>query len=100
MDVEAVIDPDASLTFALQGVIGFAVGAVAGLGYFLALWWNVGLFARGGALAAVFAQLVRFAALAVVFFALAKFGALALLSGALGLLFARRLLLRRLGEMK
>lgn len=93
-------DPNVLRDFALLAVVGFAVGAVAGFGYFLALWWSVGLFARGGALAAILTQLARFAALAAVFFALAKFGALALLSGALGLLFARRLLLRRLGEAK
>lgn len=98
MDVPAMIDPAILQTIAVQAVVGFTVGVLAGLGYFLALWWNVGLFTRGGALEAIVVQIARFAALAAVFFALAKFGAFALLSGALGLLFARRLLLRRLGD--
>lgn len=85
---------------ALQGVVGFTVGAVAGLGYFFALWRTIGLLVQGGALKALATQLARFAALAVVFFALAKLGAVALLSGALGLLLARHLLLRRLGETR
>jgi hypothetical protein len=100
MDVAAMTDADFLLSFALPGGGGFLIGAVAGLCYFASLWWNVGLFARGGALLGIVVQASRFAAIAGVFFVLAKFGAVALLSGALGLLFSRRLLLRRLGEAK
>lgn len=99
MDEPPMIDPSLS-RLACQGAVGLLAGAVAGLGYFAALWWNVGLFTRGGAWRGVLAQLARFAALAFVFVALAKFSAFALLAGALGLLISRRVLLRRFGEVE
>ena len=85
---------------ALQAIVGIAVGGVAGLAYFGALWWNVGLFERGATPRALFVLLSRFAALVLVFVGLVKFGAFALLAGAGGLLVARLLLIRRLGRLE
>jgi len=87
-------------TAILQVVVGGAAGAAAGLGYFAALRWNVGLFERGATPKALVLALTRFAALTAVFISLAKFSAFALLAGAAGLLMARSLVLRRLGGLQ
>ncbi len=82
----------------LQAILGAAVGALAGLGYFVALRWNVTLFEQGATPRALLLLLIRFAALAAVFVLLAKCGPFALLAGLAGLLIARRAVLRRLGR--
>jgi F1F0 ATPase subunit 2 len=82
----------------LQIVAGAVIGALTGLAYFSALWWNVGLFEQGATPKAFALLLARFAVLAAVFIGLAKTGAFALLAGAGGLLLARKFLIRRLGK--
>jgi hypothetical protein len=85
-------------SLALQLCAGGLVGAIAGYGYFTALWWNVLLIDRGATGRALLLLAARFVALTLTLFVLVRFGALALLAGAAGLLAARRLLVRRLGD--
>ncbi len=85
-------------SLALQLGVGSLVGAIAGYGYFTALWWNVLLIDRGATGTALLLLAARVAALTLTLFVLVRFGALALLGGAAGLLVARRVLMRRLGD--
>lgn len=85
---------------ALQIAVGAVAGWLTGAAYFSALWWNVGLFENGATPRALALLIVRFAFLAAVFIALAKLSAFALLAGAAGLLFARRLMMRKYGELE
>jgi F1F0 ATPase subunit 2 len=80
-------------------VFGLAAGALLGLAHFGSLWWNTGLYARGGAAAALVIQLARFAVLGLVLAGLAHLGAMPLLAGALGLIAVRHLVVRRLGRI-
>ncbi len=83
---------------ALQLGAGGLIGAIAGYGYFTALWWNVLLIDRGATGRALLLMAARVAALTLTLFLLVRFGALALLAGAAGLFAARRVLVRRLGD--
>ncbi len=85
-------------SFALQLCAGGLVGAIAGYGYFTALWWNVLLIDRGATGSALLLLAMRVALLTLTLFLLVRFGALTLLAGAAGLLVARRILVRRLGD--
>ncbi|MGE5388679.1 MAG: ATP synthase subunit I [Hyphomicrobiales bacterium] len=92
------VDPVQLSMLALQLCAGGLVGAIAGYGYFTALWWNVRLIDRGATGRALLLLAARVAALTLTLFVLVRFGALALLAGAGGLLAARRVLVQRLGD--
>jgi hypothetical protein len=85
-------------SLALQACAGAVIGAVAGHGYFTALWWNVLLIDRGATARALLLFATRVALLVLTLFILVRIGALSLLAGAAGLLLARRRLLRRIGR--
>jgi F1F0 ATPase subunit 2 len=75
---------------------GLAAGALIGAFHFLALRWNVRMFAAGQSLPLALAlQLVRFAAIGAVLAGIAAhFGALPLLAATGGILAARRTVAR------
>jgi F1F0 ATPase subunit 2 len=74
--------------------IGLAAGFAAGAAHFVALRWNIWLFASGRFGFGLFAQAARCLLTALVLFALARTGWAALLAGMTGLLFARQAALR------
>ena len=82
---------------ALRLAAGFVAGALAGLVYFRALWWNVRLFVAGGHAAAAVALLAgRLAVVGGLLLVAALHGAPTLLATAAGVLAARAAALRRL----
>lgn len=89
----------AGLALARAALLGFMVGTLLGAAHFSSLWWNVRLFAKGGAARAFGVQLLRFGLLIIVLVALARTGATALLAGMLGAGAARSLIVRRLGRV-
>lgn len=82
---------------ALRLAAGFVAGALAGLVYFRALWWNVRLFlAAGPAAWAVALLAARLAVVVGLLLVAALHGAPTLLATAAGVLAARAGALRRL----
>jgi F1F0 ATPase subunit 2 len=71
-----------------------ASGIVAGTLYFVGLWWNARLFARGGSWLSVLMLLGRIAALACALTFAARQGAMPLLVMALGVFIARFAVMR------
>jgi F1F0 ATPase subunit 2 len=84
------------IPYAIKAGGWLTVGALIGASHFLALRWNVRMFAVGGSFPLVLAtQLVRFALLAGVLTLIAgHFGAFPLLVAAAGILAARTAVLR------
>lgn len=78
------------------GVAGWlALGLLAGGLFFALLRWNVGLYARGGALwRALALGLGRLLVLGVILTGVARYGAVPLLATALGVLIARPVVTR------
>lgn len=73
-----------------------ASGIVAGTLYFVGLWWNARLFARGGGWLSILMLLGRVAALACALTLAARQGAMPLLVMALGVFIARFAVMRGL----
>lgn len=92
-----VISADAFWPFFL---LALAVGFLAGLGYFYAIWWSARalLSGRHGAALTIFLSISRLALLAGLLILAAHAGAIALLLTALGLLAARFVVIRHVGQ--
>ena len=80
------------LSVALYGASGIAAGTL----YFVGLWWNARLFARGGSWLSILMLLGRIGALACVLTLAARQGAMPLLVMALGVFVARFAVMRGL----
>jgi F1F0 ATPase subunit 2 len=78
---------------------GLLAGALLGIAHFGSLWWNVRIYARGGALAAFALQILRMALIAAGLWGVARLGSFALIASAPGVLLARGVMLRRFGRV-
>jgi F1F0 ATPase subunit 2 len=100
MDAQAMtafnLPPQDLMSLLLVGGAWLAAGAAIGTLYFLALRWNVRIFATGRPVVlAVALQFARFAAMAgLLTFVALEFGALPLLAATGGVLMARTMFLR------
>lgn len=83
----------------LHAVIGLIAGLLLGLAHFSTLHWNLQALTHHRLVAALALQLTRLGLLAAAMTLLAQWGAVMLLSATLAILFARRLVLRRVGSL-
>ena len=91
---------DLTLGTAAQAALGFAAGAIVGVPYFAALWWNTRFFTSGLVGRAVALQIGRISVAVVALTLLAWLSITALTAGVFGFLAARPLVLRRFGEVR
>lgn len=93
-----IVEPDRGVMIAVRLSGAFAVGALGGAFYYLALWRTVGLIIHGAvAVQAAALQLARFMGIGMVLVAVARGGGVALLMALFGILAARFVAIRRLG---